>query len=215
MNAWPVTACDHWRASSRSGLSHRRCIAVHALGLEDAELELIRRAGPGIALCLAADLARGDGLPPHRGAGRRAPRGPAPQPRDEGAAAPAQDLWTDIKLLALHGRIASRSRCSAHEVLEAATRGGAAALGLDTEIGTLEAGKWADLCCLDLGGPAMQPALEPLSQVLLAGGRDLVSDVWVAGRQLLVRGTVHAPRLAGARRALESGRRARARMAPA
>jgi 5-methylthioadenosine/S-adenosylhomocysteine deaminase len=172
------------------GLLTPALIAVHAVSLEEPELELIRRAGAGIALCLAADLARGEGLPPiealaaARAAGVRLCLGSGREPFSV-----AQDLWSDIKLLGLHGRIASENPVlHAHEVLETATRGGAAVLGLDAEIGTLEAGKWADLCCLDLGGPAMQPMLDPLSQILLAGGRDLVSDVWVAGRQLLSEG---------------------------
>jgi 5-methylthioadenosine/S-adenosylhomocysteine deaminase len=172
------------------GLLTPALIAVCAVSLEEPELELIRRAGAGIALCLAADLARGEGLPPiealaaARAAGVRLGLGSGGEPFSA-----AQDLWNDIKLLALHGRIASEHPLlCAHEVLETATRGAAALLGLDAEIGTLEAGKWADLCCLDLGSPAMQPTLDPLSQVLLAGGRELVSDVWVAGRQLLSEG---------------------------
>ena len=192
------------------GLVTPALLAVHAVSLQDAELELIRRAGAGIALCLAADLARGEGLPPvealaaARSAGVRLCLG---------SAGAAQDLWNDIKLLALHGGIAAEHPVlHAGDVLGTAVSGGAAALGLDSEIGTLEAGKWADLCCLDLGGPAMQPALEPLSQVLLAGGRDLVSDVWVAGRQLLSEGQftrLDWPELAASLKAAE----ARARMA--
>jgi 5-methylthioadenosine/S-adenosylhomocysteine deaminase len=162
-------------------------MAAHAARLEDAEIDLIRRAGVGIALCLASDLARGDGLPPLEAlaaTGVRLSLG-----SDGAFLGPAQDLWSEIKLLALHGRIAStRPVFREPDVLAAATRGGAAVLGLEAEIGTLEAGKWADLCCLDLGAPATQPMLEPLSQLLLAGGRDLVSDVWVAGRQLLSEG---------------------------
>jgi len=197
------------------GLLTPALIAVHAVNLEESELELIHRAGASIALCLAADLARGDGLPPiealaaARAAGLRLCLG-----SDGESLGTAQDLWSDIKLLALHGRIASEHPAlDAREVLETATRGGAAALGLDAEIGSLEAGKWADLCCLDLGGPATQPALEPLSQVLLTGGRDLVSDVWVAGRQLLSEGQftrLDWPELAARLKAVE----ARARIAP-
>lgn len=172
------------------GLMTPALIAAHAVRLEGEELELIRRAGAGVALCLVSDVAHGDGLPPlealaaARAAGMRLSLG-----SDGARLGPAQDLWSEIKLLALHGGIASaRPLWRDFEVLEAATRGGAATLGLDAEIGTLEAGKWADLCCLDLGAPAMQPPLEPLHQLLLVGGRDLVSDVWVAGRQLLCEG---------------------------
>jgi 5-methylthioadenosine/S-adenosylhomocysteine deaminase len=77
---------------------------------------------------------------------------------------------------------------SAWDALATATRGGAAVLGLDGDVGTLEAGKWADLCCVDLGGPATQPLTEPVTQLVFGGGRDIVSDVWVAGRQLLSAG---------------------------
>jgi 5-methylthioadenosine/S-adenosylhomocysteine deaminase len=74
---------------------------------------------------------------------------------------------------------------NAWDALRAATHGGAAVLGLDGEVGTLEIGKWADLCCLDLSGPGTQPVRDPLTQLVFGGGRDIVSDVWVAGRQLL------------------------------
>jgi 5-methylthioadenosine/S-adenosylhomocysteine deaminase len=96
---------------------------------------------------------------------------------------PGQDLWSELRLMALNSPGASPV-----SVLGAATRGGAAALGLESQIGTLEAGKWADLCCIDLSGPATQPPGDPLRQLVFAGGRDLVSDVWVAGRHLLVEG---------------------------
>ena len=74
---------------------------------------------------------------------------------------------------------------NAWDALHAATRGGAAALGLESEVGSLEAGKWADLCCVDLSGPGTHPAGDPLARLVFGGGRDIVSDVWVAGRQLL------------------------------
>jgi len=86
---------------------------------------------------------------------------------------------------------------SAWEALCSATRGGAAALGLDTEIGTLETGKWADLCCVDLRGPAMIRALlgrgsnDPVTPLVLFNGtRNPVSDVWVCGRHLLNHGAL-------------------------
>jgi 5-methylthioadenosine/S-adenosylhomocysteine deaminase len=109
-----------------------------------------------------------------------------------GESAASRDLWTPIRLLALLSQTADAAPQAdpAWEALTAATSGGAAALGLDGEIGTLEQGKWADVCCLDLETPSMQR--QPLegprnaaTRLVFNGGRDLVSDVWVAGRHLL------------------------------
>jgi 5-methylthioadenosine/S-adenosylhomocysteine deaminase len=55
-------------------------------------------------------------------------------------------------------------------------------------VGVLETGKWADICCVDLGGAATQPLYDPVAQMVFCGGRDLVCDVWVAGRPLLSNG---------------------------
>jgi 5-methylthioadenosine/S-adenosylhomocysteine deaminase len=161
------------------GLLTPALTAAHAQALGPRDLDLAQRGGIGIVLCLASGLLRGAGLPPisalpplRLGLGS-----------DGEATGAGQDLWTEIKLFALHAPAAAPAG-----VLAAATRGGASVLGLEAEIGTLEAGKWADLCCVDLGGPATLPFGDPLRQLVFSGGRDLVSDVWVAGRQLLCEG---------------------------
>jgi 5-methylthioadenosine/S-adenosylhomocysteine deaminase len=163
----------------RLGLLTPALTAAHAQALGPRDLDLAQRAGIGVVLCLASGLLRGAGLPPisalpplRLGLGS-----------DGDITGAGQDLWTEIKLFALHAPAAAPAA-----VLAAATRGGAGVLGLEAEIGTLEVGKWADLCCVDLGGPATLPVRDPLRQLVLSGGRDLVSDVWVAGRQLLCEG---------------------------
>ena len=69
----------------------------------------------------------------------------------------------------------------AAEALSAATLNGARALGLDGVIGSIRPGKAADLCAVDLSGPAMQPCYDPISHLVYVAGRDQVSHVWVAG----------------------------------
>ena len=58
-------------------------------------------------------------------------------------------------------------------------------MGLDTEIGSLELGKAADIVAFDLSGLAQQPIYDPVSQLIYATGRDCVKHLWVAGKQLL------------------------------
>jgi 5-methylthioadenosine/S-adenosylhomocysteine deaminase len=73
----------------------------------------------------------------------------------------------------------------AHDWLQTATLNGARALGLAESIGSLLPGKWADVCCIDLGHPNTQPTYDPAAQIVFAASREQVSDVWVAGRTLV------------------------------
>ena len=163
--------------------------AVHMVHATTADIDLAQRMGISICLCPQANLKSGNGLPP---AGAFAAAGIRLSLGSAGAETLSQDIWGEMKLTALtaHAAGSGGARLNPWQVLNIATRGGAAALGLDGEVGTLEAGKWADLCCVDLSGPGTQPLREPLAQLVFNGGRDIVSDVWVAGRQLLADGNL-------------------------
>ncbi|WP_353269273.1 amidohydrolase family protein, partial [Gemmatimonas sp.] len=87
-------------------------------------------------------------------------------------------------------RSGSPDSLTAHDALVLATHGGARALGLGDEVGTLEAGKAADLVAFPLHASAVQPVHDPAVALVhaLAGGA-VATLVMVAG-QLLVQGGV-------------------------
>jgi 5-methylthioadenosine/S-adenosylhomocysteine deaminase len=148
--------------------------AVHMNHASVADIDLAARTGMAISLSLEASLGREYGLPPLSSfLGSAARVGLA----SAGRACGTQDVWAEMKMLALLSG-------SAWDALVAATCGGAAACGIE-DLGTLATGKWADLCCLEFDGPATLPLNDPVTQLVFCGGRDMVSDVWVAGRQLL------------------------------
>ena len=62
---------------------------------------------------------------------------------------------------------------------------GARALGLDRDIGSLVAGKQADVVALDLSALDALPCYDPVSHLVHAVGREAVTDVWVAGKRVL------------------------------
>jgi 5-methylthioadenosine/S-adenosylhomocysteine deaminase len=73
----------------------------------------------------------------------------------------------------------------AFSALQAATLGGAKAMGLDAHIGSIVPAKQADLICVDLAALETQPLHHVLSQLVYAAGRHQVTDVWVAGQRKL------------------------------
>lgn len=132
------------------------------------------------------------------GAQRASVLWPAAQPADTllehainlavGSAAAGEYGQLDLLTL-IRSRIApDAGRTMLHACLQALTLGGAQALGLAEQIGSLAPGKWADLCCVDLARVNTQPLFDPLLQFLLHSSRDAMTDVWVAGEALLADG---------------------------
>lgn len=80
------------------------------------------------------------------------------------------------------GRLCDPQTMPAHLVLELATGGGARAVGLEDEVGTLAPGKAADLQLVDLGVPTVPTAANLADQLVLWRSGTDVTDVMVAGR---------------------------------
>jgi 5-methylthioadenosine/S-adenosylhomocysteine deaminase len=91
------------------------------------------------------------------------------------------------KGLVWHGGVAGyrpamAGAATAETVLRMATLGGAAALGMSSEVGSIETGKAADLICIDLSPLACQAPRRPAEAILFGATRQQVSDVWTSGR---------------------------------
>ncbi len=89
-------------------------------------------------------------------------------------------------------------------ILDMATMGGARALGLEDEIGSLEVGKQADLISLDLNEIGWAPAAQDVYTALVYGISGMhVRDVMVAGRWLMADGTLQTLDYGASRAELE------------
>ena len=97
------------------------------------------------------------------------------------------NMFSEIRTTALLGKgiAADATAVAAEQVLRMATINAARSLGLDEDIGSLQAGKAADFIAVQLDGIETEPVYNPVSQLVYATGRDKVSDVWVAGKHLL------------------------------
>jgi 5-methylthioadenosine/S-adenosylhomocysteine deaminase len=149
--------------------------ALHMTQATATDLDLAQRTGLSVTLCPQMNLKVVGSLPPVQamaGAQLRMNIGTA------SGVGLNYDVWTDMRVAALAGQM------DAWDALALVTRQAAAGLGWDAEIGTLEPGKWADVCCMEIGTATDEPQ-ELLNPLVFWGGRESVTDVWVAGRQLL------------------------------
>lgn len=164
-----------------AGLLSPRLIAVHAVHLLEAEIETLARFGCNIAHCPASNLKLASGIPSAQkwlDAGINLGIG-----TDGAASNNRLDMFSEMRLAALLAKGASghASALPAAKALEAATLGGARALGMEAQIGSLEAGKWADMVAVNLASLSTQPVFDPVSHLVYTTGREQVSHVWVAG----------------------------------
>ena len=167
------------------GLVSPALLAVHMTQLGSAEIAAFAAAGGHVVHCPESNLKLASGFCPVHAlvaAGVNVALG-----TDSAASNNDLDMLGEMRTAALlaKGTSGDASALPAHEVLRMATLNGASALGLGEETGSLVPGKWADLAAVNLDTPETQPVYDPVSQLVYASGREQVTDVWVAGQQLL------------------------------
>ncbi len=172
------------------GLLNPSLMAVHATQLNDAEVETLGRSGSSVVHCPRSNMKLASGacrVADLVSGGVNVALG-----TDGAASNNRLDLWSEMESAALLGKLVAEDpeALPASDVLRMATINGAQALGLEQETGSLETGKAADVICVRLDGAAMEPVLDPVSQLIYCASRDNVSDVWVAGEHLVADGAL-------------------------
>lgn len=166
----------------RLGLLGPNLIAVHAVHLLPEEIRLLAENCCAVAHCPTSNMKLASGIAPIAAllaAGIRVGLG-----TDGAASNNRLDILRELRHAALLAKATSGDATilPAHQALRMATLEGASALGLDSAIGSLEPGKWADLCTIQLDDWLSQPCYDPASHIVYVAGRQQVSHVWVSGK---------------------------------
>lgn len=160
-----------------------RLQAVHMTQVNDQDAQLLGELGVSVIHCPESNLKLASGFCPVQ---RLIDAGVNIALGTDGAASNNDlDMLGEMRTAALlaKGVSGQPTAVDAHATLRMATLGGAQALCLGEDIGSIEPGKAADLVAVDLSGVAQQPVYNPLSQLLYTCSASQVSDVWVAGRE--------------------------------
>jgi 5-methylthioadenosine/S-adenosylhomocysteine deaminase len=169
-------------------------VAVHAVHLDEGDLRLLADNHASVAHCPHSNLKLGSGIAP---TARMQAMGIGVGIGTDGAASNNRlDVLSEARTAALlaKGTSGDAAAWDAHRTLEAATLAGARALGMGDSIGSLAPGKQADMVAVDLSDADVAPAFDPVSQLLYAAGREQVSHVWVAGKLVVQKRQLLAPR---------------------
>jgi len=191
----------------QQGLLDSNLQAVHMAQLSADDIDKLAEVGANVVHCPQSNLKLASGICPLTAllkAGVNVALG-----TDGAASNNDLNLLAEAQTAALlaKGISGDPEAVDAFQVLEMMTINGAHALGLGERVGSIEPGKQADLCALDLNAPETQPLYHVISQLIYAASRRQVSDVWVAGRRLLDGGqltTIDLDAVIGAARTWQS-----------
>lgn len=165
------------------GVLEGRTIAAHGIWLDDADLDILKRRGTGLAHCPSSNMKLASGIAPvtkildmgiAMGLG---PDGPAGSNNDF-------NMFEEMDLAAKLAKVSTMNpqALPAMQALEMATITGARALGMEKEIGSLEVGKKADMMIVRTRRAHAQPLFNPVSQLVYALKASDVSDVIINGK---------------------------------
>jgi 5-methylthioadenosine/S-adenosylhomocysteine deaminase len=169
----------------RLGATGPAFVAIHAVHVDARDIDLLATQRCHVIHCPGSNMKLASGIAP---VAELLARGVNVALGTDGAASNNRlDMLDEMRLASLLAKVATGSAAAlpAPTVLRMATLNGAAALGLDARIGSLVAGKDADITALRLADIETVPLYDPVSQLVNATGREHVTDVWVAGERVV------------------------------
>ena len=160
-----------------------RPLLIHCIRVDAADIARIARSRCSVAHCPASNAKLGHGIAPLTDL--MAAGIPVGLGSDSVASNNRMDVLEEARLAALfqRARLGSFSEVSASIAINLATLGGARAIGVDGEVGSLQVGKAADLAAFPLD--SLGPVHDPLAAAIFGLPGTRASFVAIAGRELV------------------------------
>ncbi|MEM7615471.1 MAG: amidohydrolase, partial [Pseudomonadota bacterium] len=185
--AWAARehGCTTVELADRTGLLTPALIAAHVMYPTDSDMDLIAARGTKVAHNARSNGKAGRGIAPV--AALRARGVPVGLATDGPMSGNTLDLFSQMAPATMFQKIAegSRKALPCQDVVRMATLEGAEALGMATDIGSLEVGKQADLIRISLSDPRLHPIYDIWSMLVYAALPTDVRGTMVAGDWLM------------------------------
>jgi len=174
--------CTPIEMADRNGLFDVPAIAAHCVQITEADMDILKAKNVSVVTNPASNMKLGNGFAP---VPEMLSKGINVCLGTDGAASNnSLNMFHEMSLLALiHKGVKRTPQCiSAKENFRIATINGAKALGLDQEIGSLEAGKKADIAILNLNTPSLTPRNNLLAGLSYSANGSEVETVIIDGQ---------------------------------
>jgi 5-methylthioadenosine/S-adenosylhomocysteine deaminase len=167
------------------GVLGPKFIAAHCIFLTDHDIELLKARGAGVSHNMVANIKSAKGVAPLiklRAAGVNVGLG-----TDGPMSGNTLDIITQLGYVAKVQKLANldRTLLPAADIVEMATMGGARVLGMQSQLGSLEAGKLADIVIVDTHSTNMVPLYDPYSALVYAANPRDVRTTIIHGREIM------------------------------
>lgn len=168
-----------------TGILRAKTICAHFLLVDDADIDILAESGAGVAHNARSNGKGGRGMA--RVEDMRAAGIPVGIATDGAMSGNTLDLFSQFGVVSIFAKIRGRSRkpMPARDVIRMATIEGARVLGMESAIGSLEAGKQADLIRIDLSAARLHPVYDPYAMLVFSTMPTDVRDVMVAGAWIM------------------------------
>jgi 5-methylthioadenosine/S-adenosylhomocysteine deaminase len=190
--AWHAPARSPIMHLAASGILDTRPLLAHCIQVDDADIEILAASGARVAHCPKSNLKLGHGRAPFAKMRRRGIA--TGLGSDSVASNNTCDMLEEARFATLLARLDTEddrnTPLSARDALDAATRDGARALGIEGETGTLTPGLAADFTVINLDGAHQTPSTDPRAALIFSSSaRDVLATV-IAGREVFRDGHV-------------------------
>ena len=160
-------------------------LAAHGVWVSDADIAILKQTGVAVSHNPESNMKLASGVAPVPAYLRAGV--PVGLGTDGAASNNDLDMFEAMRMASFLDKVHTLdpSVASAQTVLEMATLGGAAALGMSSSIGSLESGKRADLIVVDMRAARQTPLYDPVSQIVYTTRGDDVRTTIVHGKVLM------------------------------
>lgn len=170
------------------GILDTKFLAVHAIQLQDEDIELFKRYNSKVSYNTVANMILGSGVAPIP---RLSQAGIQIGLGTDGAGSnDSQNMFELMKSSVLLQKVHHKDPTvlSANQVFSMATSQGAAAIFQENQIGSLSAGMKADILVIDLSVPNTTPCYEPIASLVYSGNDRNINSVFIEGKQVMENG---------------------------